>query len=122
LLKTPDSVKVFLVLTLIEHPTFTKNVLQVFEDNEYRELQAELIADPKGGDVIPGLSGLRKLRWSAKGKGKRGGARIIYLHLRKVGIIYLFYLFTKGDITDLPPDKKKHLSKVVAEIKEEYEK
>ena len=110
------------MLTLVEHPTFTKNVLQVFEDDEYRELQTELLADPKGGDVIPGLSGLRKLRWGAKGQGKRGGARIIYLHLPKVNIIYLFYLFTKGDITDLPPDKKKHLAKVVTQIKEAYEK
>lgn len=122
LVKRPLPCKGVLVLTLVEHPTFTKNVLQIFEDDEYRELQKDLVADPKGGDVIPGLGGLRKLRWGAKGKGKRGGARIIYLHLPRVRIIYLFYLFTKGDITDLPADKKKHLAKVVADIKKEYEK
>lgn len=110
------------MLTLVEHPTFTKNVLKVFEDDEYRELQTELVADPKGGSVIPGLSGLRKLRWVAKGKGKRGGARIIYLHLPKAGFIYLFYLFTKGDITDLTPEQKKQVAKLVTEIKEAYEK
>jgi hypothetical protein len=61
------------VLTLVEHPTFTKNVLKVFEDDEYRELQVELVADPKGGDVIPGLGGLRKKRWAdcAKSAGLR---------------------------------------------------
>ena len=110
------------MLTLVEHPTFTKNVLKVFEDDEYRELQTELVADPKGGDVIPGLGGLRKKRWAAKGKGKRGGARIIYLHLPKAAIIYLFYLFTKGDITDLTPEQKKQVAKLVTEIKEAYEK
>lgn len=110
------------MLTLVEHPTFTKNALRVFEDDEYRELQAELAADPKSGDVIPSLGGLRKMRWAAKGKGKRGGARIIYLHLPKADTIYLFYLFTKGDITDLTPDQKKQVVKLVTEIKEAYEK
>jgi mRNA-degrading endonuclease RelE of RelBE toxin-antitoxin system len=122
LAKKPLLCEGVLVLTLVEHPAFTKNVLQVFEDDEYRELQTELAANPKGGDVVPGLSGLRKLRWGAKGKGKRGGARIIYLHLPKVGIIYLFYLFTKGDITDLKPEQKKQVAKLVTEIKEAYEK
>jgi hypothetical protein len=111
-----------LVLSLVEHPTFTKNVLKVFEDDEYRELQTELVADPKSGAVIPNLGGLRKKRWAAKGKGKRGGARIIYLHLPKADIIYLFYLFTKGDITDLTSEQKKQVSKLVTEIKEAYEK
>jgi hypothetical protein len=110
------------VLSLVEHPTFTKNVLKVFEDDEYRELQTELVADPKSGAVIPNLGGLRKKRWAAKGKGKRGGARIIYLHLPKAEIIYLFYLFTKGDITDLTSEQKKQVSKLVTEIKEAYEK
>ncbi|WP_269525945.1 hypothetical protein [Coraliomargarita parva] len=109
------------MLTIVEHPTFTKNVLKLFDDEEYRELQLELAADPKGGDVIPGLAGLRKMRWAAKGKGKRGGARIIYLHLPKASIIYLFYLFTKGDITDLTPEQKKQVAKLITEIKEAYE-
>ena len=77
LAKRPYLCKGISVLTLVEHPTFTKNVLKVFEDEEYRELQAELVADPKGGPVIQNLGGLRKKRWAAKGKGKRGGARII---------------------------------------------
>lgn len=110
------------MLTLVEHPTFTKTVLKIFEDDEYRELQAELVADPKAGAVIPGYSGLRKLRWGAKGKGKRGGTRIIYLHLPKAGVVYLFYLFTKGDITDLTSEQRKQVAKFVTEIKEAYEK
>jgi hypothetical protein len=83
----PLPCKGFSVLTLVEHPTFTKNVLKVFEDDEYRELQTEL-----------------------------------YLHLPKAAIIYLFYLFTKGDITDLTPEQKKQVAKLVTEIKEAYEK
>lgn len=47
-------------------------------DDEYRELQTFLIAHPDGGDLIPGGGGLRKIRWSGSGRGKRGGTRVIY--------------------------------------------
>lgn len=67
------------MFTFIEHPTFTKQIESLFSDEEYRRLQTDLAANPESGDVIPGLGGLRKVRWGAKGKGKRGGARIIYL-------------------------------------------
>ena len=66
-----------MMFTFIEHPTFTKQIESLFEDDEYRRLQTDRAANPESGDVIPGLAGLRKLRWSAKGKGKRGGGRII---------------------------------------------
>ena len=69
----------FIMFTFIEHPSFTKQIESLFSDEEYRRLQTDLAANPESGDVIPRLGGLRKLRWGAKGKGKRGGARIIYL-------------------------------------------
>ena len=72
--------------------------------------------------MIPGLGGLRKIRWGAKGKGKRGGARIIYLFIPKPGIIYLFYAYTKGDITDLSSEQKKRLRQAVEDIKTHFAK
>jgi hypothetical protein len=66
------------------------------------------------------MAGLRKIRVGAKGKGKRGGARVIYLHLPKAGIIFLFSIYTKGDITDLSPDQKKRLAAAVETIKQAY--
>lgn len=110
------------VFTFIEHPTFTKQIESLFEDDEYRRLQTDLAANPESGDVIPGLAGLRKLRWSAKGKGKRGGARIVYLLIPKSGTVYLFYAYTKGDITDISSAQKKRLAKVVEDIKKEHQK
>ncbi|MGC9453156.1 MAG: type II toxin-antitoxin system RelE/ParE family toxin [Oceanipulchritudo sp.] len=68
------------------------------------------------------MGGLRKIRWGAKGKGKRGGARIIYLLIPKPGIIYLFYAYTKGDITDLSSYQKKLLRQAVADIKTYFAK
>jgi mRNA-degrading endonuclease RelE of RelBE toxin-antitoxin system len=122
LTKNPYNVRAIIVLTFVKHPTFTKQVEDLFEDNEYRLFQMDLAARPDAGDVIPGLGGLRKIRWGAKGKGKRGGARIIYLLIPKPGIIYLFYAYTKGDITDLSSDQRKRLRHAVEDIKTHFAK
>lgn len=110
------------MLTFVEHPTFTNQVQDLFEDEEFNLFQLDLASRPDPGDVIPGLGGLRKIRWGAKGKGKRGGARIIYLLIPRPGIIYLFYAYTKGDITDLSTEQKKRLRQAVADIKTHYSK
>jgi len=62
----------------IETPIFTRRTQSILEDDEYRLLQAQLIQKPDAGKIIPGSGGLRKLRWSASGHGKRGGIRVIY--------------------------------------------
>ena len=110
------------MVTFVESPQFTAQVLQILADEDYRKFQLELAARPDEGDVIPGLSGLRKIRVGAKGKGKRGGARVIYLHLAQAGVIFLFSIYTKGDITDLTPDQKKRFAASVEAIKQAYRK
>ena len=110
------------VFTFVEHPIFTKQIESLFSDEEYRRLQTDLAANPEIGDIIPGLAGLRKLRWGARGKGKRGGARIIYLLIPERGRVYLFYAYTKGDITDMSAAQKQRLSKAVEQIKKEHQK
>jgi hypothetical protein len=108
------------MLTFVESPSFTAALADLWTDAEYAEFQQFLIANPQKGDVIPGLSGLRKIRWAARGKGKRGGARGIYLLLIPPGVVYLFYVYTKGDFTDLSPEQKKRLLAAVAEIKVQF--
>ncbi|MDA0348066.1 MAG: type II toxin-antitoxin system RelE/ParE family toxin [Verrucomicrobia bacterium] len=104
----------------VEHPTFTRKITELFSDEDYRKFQNHLAANPTLGDVIPGFGGLRKLRWGARGKGKRGGARIIYLLVPKPAIIYLFYVYTKGDITDMSAEQKRRVAQAIKQIKEEY--
>lgn len=110
------------MLTLIESPAFTEQCTDLWTDAEYAAFQQFLVARPEAGDVIPGLGGLRKVRWSAKGRGKRGGARVIYLLLLQPGLIYLFQAYTKGDIADLAPEQKKRLRAAVDEIKKHHNK
>jgi hypothetical protein len=110
------------VFTFIEHPTFTKQIKELLSDVEYASFQKDLAASPESGDVVPGLGGLRKVRMAAKGKGKRGGARVVYLLIPAPEVIFFFYAYTKGNIEDLSPEQKKRLKAAVETIKKEYEK
>jgi hypothetical protein len=85
-------------------------------DNELRELQNYLLENPSAGDVIRGSAGLRKLRWSASGRGKRGGARVIYYHYVSAQHIYLIYGYTKNDQEDLTREQLKLLAQLMKDI------
>ena len=65
-------------MIFVETSVFTRRVTALLPAEEYRELQSALLVDPKAGDTIPESGGLRKVRWSARGHGKRGGIRVIY--------------------------------------------
>lgn len=78
---------------------------------------AYLIDHPNAGDVIPGAGGARKLRWAAKGKGKRGGARIIYLHAVIAARIYLLRCYAKNVKTDLTAHEQRELREIAAHLK-----
>jgi hypothetical protein len=65
-------------MIFIETPVFPENMLVLMPDDSHAELQTFLAAQPDDGDVIQGTGGLRKVRWALPGKGKRGGARVIY--------------------------------------------
>jgi hypothetical protein len=108
------------MLAFVESPQFTAQILELLSDDDYHAFQLDLAEHPEQGDVIPGLKGLRKVRMAAKGKGKRGGARVIYLHVPHAGVIHLFYAYTKGDIADLSSNQKKRLLAAVEEIKSHY--
>ena len=108
------------MLTFIESPSFTRQLAEWWPDAEYAAFQQFLAANPEKGDVIPGLGGLRKVRWAAKGKGKRGGARVILPADVQPGLLYLFHAYTKGDITDVSPEQKKRLRVAVDEIKVQF--
>ena len=104
-------------MVFIEHPAFTRRITDLLSDEEYRAFQEELAANPEAGDLIPGLGGLRKVRLALPGRGKRGGARVLYLVVMRKATIYLLHVFTKGECEDLPPEKRRIIRGLVEEIK-----
>ena len=99
-------------MLLVETPTFTRQITGLISDDEYAEFQSQLVADPKAGDVIPGSGGLRKLRWSRTGHGKRGGIRVIYFAAIEERI-YLLAAYAKSDREDLTITQLKALRRLI---------
>ena len=93
----------------VESTIFEKYREDYLTDDEYRLFQAELMSDPKRGDVIQGTGGLRKIRVAVKDKGKRGGARVIYYFLDEKQRFYLLTIYGKNEMADLTADQKKQL-------------
>ena len=102
-------------MVIVETSVFTRLVTKLLPDEEYRELQAILIDRPDAGSVIPGSGGLRKIRWSASGHGKRGGARIIYYWATTQERILMLFIYAKNESEDLTPGQIKILRQIVEE-------
>ena len=107
-------------LTFIETEIFTKRLLKMVDDETYAGLQAELIRDPTKGKVIQGTGGLRKVRMAARGKGKRGGARIIYYFVPLADTIYMIFVYDKSEAEDLTSGQKKTLKALAEAMTESY--
>ena len=89
----------------IETPVFTRLLPEYLSDEDYRELQQALLECPELGVVMPGTGGFRKLRWrdTRRGKGARGGLRVVYYHLAADGEFWMFTLYDKDEISDITP-------------------
>lgn len=88
--------------TIIETDAFKRYAQTVWSDTEREAFINWLASNPLAGDVIPGTGGLRKVRWSRAGMGKRGGARVIYYNLLSDGCIWLLIVYTKAKFDNLP--------------------
>jgi hypothetical protein len=103
----------------IETTFFEKHRANYLNDEAYQELQFSVMETPKSGMVIQGTGGIRKIRWAAKGKGKRGGVRIIYYWLDRKSRFYLLTLYAKNEVSDLKSDEKRALKQLVEDWKHE---
>lgn len=105
-------------MELIETPVFSKQVQATWSDEEYRAFQLQLILAPDAGAVIPGSGGLRKIRWHMPGRGKRGGARVIYYWQQAAGQIYLLFLYSKNVRSTLSPVELRTLRKLITDAED----
>lgn len=99
--------------TVVETPLFVRYASEVWDD-EQRENFVEWIAEhPEAGDVIPGTGGLRKIRWSRAGMGKRSGSRVIYFLRNDQGEIVLVMVYAKAKFDNVPNDFLKSLKELI---------
>ncbi len=103
-------------MLFIETSTFTRLLPRHLDDDSYGALQTFLSTHPEAGDVIRGSGGIRKIRWAATGRGKRGGSRVIYYWLAKEDHIYMLTLYGKGAKADLTSAERDAWRKAVEEI------
>ena len=84
---------------------FERNRERYLDDDAYSQLQEYLLLDPEAGVLIEGAGGLRKLRFrdARRGKGKRGGLRLIYYYWTGKAEFWLFTVYDKGEVNDLAP-------------------
>ena len=97
-------------MIFIESLAFTEDLAELLNEKSYCEFQEFLAENPTAGDVIQGTNGLRKIRWATQGKGKSGGVRVIYYHLRRAFQIRLILIYRKGIKDDLSSAQKRVLS------------
>jgi hypothetical protein len=97
--------------TFIELPPFERHRSTYLDDDAFLSLQNLLMSHPEAGDLIPGTGGLRKLRFAdeRRGKGKRGGLRVIYYWWVTGLQFWLFTLYDKDEMEDLTPQQRKVL-------------
>lgn len=108
--------------TFIESPIFTRKWHELgLTDDNLKDLQKILLENPKLGDTISHTGGLRKIRvpMENKGKGKRGGARVLYVDVELKEKIYFVNVYSKDEKSDLTPDEKKAFKAAIKILKEE---
>ena len=106
------------LVEFIETGVFARQIDRYLSPDEYQRFQAELMADPEKGMVIPGSGGLRKIRVGRKGQGKRGGARIIYYLITKKDVILLLFAYPKNIRDNLSESQLQILRRVAEEIED----
>ena len=93
--------------TVVETQSFIRRAVKLLSDDERKELIDYLAFNPESGDLIPGTSGVRKLRFAAKSKGKSGGVRVIYYFLDEGTPLFALLVYGKGEQVNLISEQKK---------------
>jgi hypothetical protein len=110
------------MIAVVETEEFLADVSDILSDAEHDALILYVAHNPEEGDLIPGMGGLRKLRWAAKGKGKRGGSRVIYYFHNLDVPLFLMAIFAKNVQTDLSSEQKRILNRQLTAIRAEGRK
>ena len=102
-------------MEFLETSIFTRQITDILWDYEYADLQVYLTKRPEAGVLIPNGGGLRKVRWKARGKGKRAGIRVIYYWYFSKSQIFMLLTYKKSESTGLSKRQLKELVEIVKE-------
>ena len=106
--------------TIVELPEFLKKSDKILSSSERLSIINYLASHPSAGDIMQSTGGIRKLRWSAQGKGKSGGVRVIYYHHSESMPLFLLTLFGKGEKANLTKSERNDLAKLTSLLIKNY--
>jgi len=107
-------------VTVVETPVFLRHAENIWDEADRLALVDFIARNPESGDAIPGTGGVRKIRWSRPGSGKRGGARVIYFYHHADAPLYLLLAYAKAKREDMTPDEKKAVAALAAILKQQH--
>ena len=105
-------------LEFVYTPLFLASARGLLDDEALRQVEITLLVEPRAGDVIPGAGGIRKVRAALPGRGKRGGARLVYLYIEVRGTVYLLLAYAKNEQVDLSAAEKRTLRTLARQLEE----
>ncbi len=103
-------------MEFIEASSFTRYVYDYLTEEEYAGLQNILANYPEMGSVVPGSGGVRKIRWSVSGRGKRGGVRVIYYYKKNDSEVWLLTIYQKNEIETIPAHILKQIAREIENV------
>lgn len=107
-------------VTVVETPEFLAAIRKLMSDEERTVLVGYLAYNPTVGDLIPGTGGVRKLRWGLEGRGKRGGARVVYFHHNADMPLFALTAYAKKERADLSQQDRNDFKRLTAILVESF--
>lgn len=107
-------------LVIVEMPDFVASTRKMLEDDEREELVDFLSLNPVAGDVIAGTGGVRKVRWALPGRGKSGGARVIYFYHDMGMPLFLLDAYAKNERANISHADRNDYKRLVGILKAQY--
>jgi len=108
------------LITVAETAGFIRQAADIWTDEERADFVDFIARNPEAGDLVPESGGVRKVRWSRRGSGKRGGVRAIYFYHNPEMPLYLLMIYAKSRRDDLSSDAKRSVQALIARLKQAY--
>jgi len=109
-------------ISIVETPEFLAAIHKLMTEAERALLVDYLAYNPTAGDLIPGTGGVRKLRWALEGRGKRGGARVVYFYHDAGMPLFALTAYAKNDRADLSQQDRNDFKRLTALLVEAFKR